>query len=123
LIFLSPLRNLAILLCRRVSNSKGIKIFLIDIYLLDCVRRRGMSVIELGRRAGVDRRTVAQLESGRPGVSLGLFFQVLSLFNLAKGIEEFLKPENDIATVAARVRQVRKRQRVAPKISDEEVNF
>lgn len=86
-------------------------------------KRRGMTLLELGRRAGVDRRTVSQLESGRPGVSIGLFFQVLSLLNLVKGIEEFLKPENDIETAAARVRKIRKRQQIGKKIPDDEVDF
>lgn len=86
-------------------------------------KRRGMSVLELADRAGVDRRTVSQLEAGHPGVSMGLFFQVLSLFNLVKGIEEFLRPENDIETAAAAVRRIRKRQPVAQEIPDEEVNF
>lgn len=86
-------------------------------------KRRGMSLLELGRRAGVDRRTVSQLEAGRPGVSIGLFFQVLSLLNLAKGIEEFLRPENDIETATARVRQIRKRLKIGKKIRDDEVNF
>lgn len=86
-------------------------------------KRRGMSILELADRAGVDRRTVSQLEAGHPGVSMGLFFQVLSLFNLVKGIEEFLKPENDIETAAAKLRRIRKRQPVAQEIPDEEVNF
>ncbi len=86
-------------------------------------KRRGMSVLELANRAHVDRRTVAQLESGHPGVSMGLFFQILSLFNLAKGVEEFLKPENDIETAATRVRKIRKRQKPGKTIPDDEVNF
>lgn len=86
-------------------------------------QRRGLTLVELAHRAGVDRRTLSQLESGRPGVSIGLFFQILSLLNLVKGIEEFLKPENDIETAALRVRRIRKRQRIAKKILDEEVNF
>src|SRR5688500_15083178 len=49
---------------------------------------RGMSLIELGQRIGVDRRTIAALEKGSPKVSLGIFFQVLSAMNLLRGIEE-----------------------------------
>ncbi|MBI2337083.1 MAG: helix-turn-helix domain-containing protein [Deltaproteobacteria bacterium] len=86
-------------------------------------KRRGLSLLGLANRARVDRRTVAQLEAGHPGVSIGLFFQVLSLFNLAKGIEEFLKPENDIETAAAKVRRIRKRQKITRAIPEEEVNF
>lgn len=86
-------------------------------------KRRGMSVLELANRARVDRRTVSQLEAGHAGVSIGLFFQILSLFNLAKGIEEFLKPENDIETASARIRKIRKRQKLTRTIRDDEVNF
>lgn len=91
--------------------------------LSEARRRRGLSVAALAERAGADRRTVSQLEAGQPGVSIGLFFQVLSLLNLVKGIEEFLKPENDIETAAAQVRRLRKRQKIAKEISDDEVNF
>ncbi|GEM_PF-1217230 len=86
-------------------------------------QRRGMSILELAGRAGVDRRTLSQLEAGAPGVSMGLFFQVLSLFKLVSGIEEFLKPENDMETAAARVRQIRKHKKISKKISESEVNF
>lgn len=91
--------------------------------LSEARKRRGMSLVELARRAGVDRRTLSQLESGQPGVSIGLFFQALSLLHLGKGIEEFLKPENDIETASLKVRKIRKRQKIFKKISDEEVNF
>jgi transcriptional regulator with XRE-family HTH domain len=86
-------------------------------------KRRGMSLVDLATRACVDRRTVSQLEAGSPGVSIGLFFQILSIFNLVKGIEEFLKPENDIEAAAAKVRQIRKRQKIPKEISEGEVNF
>ncbi len=86
-------------------------------------KRRGLSVADLSQRLGVDRRTLAQLEAGHPGVSLGLFFQILSLLNLVKGLEEFLKPENDIETAAMQVRAIRKRKRISKKIPDSEVNF
>lgn len=86
-------------------------------------KRRGMSMRELADRACVDRRTVSQLEAGHPGVSIGLFFQVLSLFNLVRGIGEFLRPENDIETAAAHVRKIRKRQPITKEIPEDEVNF
>ncbi len=91
--------------------------------LSEARRRRGMSLVGLAGRAGVDRRTVAQLELGHPGVSLGLFFQVLSVLNLGQGIEEFLKPENDIETAATNIRRIRRRQKIIGKIRDDEVNF
>ena len=85
--------------------------------------RRGFTILELAGRAGVDRRTLSQLESGQPGVSIGLFFQILDLLNLGQGLEEFLKPENDIETAALNVRKIRKHQKLNKKILDHEVNF
>lgn len=91
--------------------------------LSEARKRRGLSCSELAHRAGVDRRTLSQLEAGHPGVSIGLFFQVLSLLNLLRGIEESLKPENDMETAMLHVRRIRKHQKITKKISEEEVNF
>ena len=86
-------------------------------------KKRKMTLIELSKRAAVDRRTLAQLEAGSPGVSIGTFFQVLSLLKLSQGIEELLNPENDIEGAALQVRKIRQRKRASKKISDDEVNF
>lgn len=86
-------------------------------------KRRNMTLRELANRAGVDPRTLAQLEAGQAGVSIGTFFQVLSILNLVRGIEEFLKPENDIETAALKVRRIRKKKRTGRTLSPEEVNF
>ncbi len=90
--------------------------------LAEARKNRGLSVLALSKRAGVDRRTISQLESGHPGVSIGTFFQVLSLLNL-RGIEECLKPENDLESIALHIRKLRKGQKVSNKIADSEVNF
>lgn len=84
---------------------------------------RKMSVVELAERAGVDRRTISQLEAGHPGVSWGVFFQTLSLLNLLRGIEEVLRPENDIEMAASLIRQARSRKKSKRRIKDDEVNF
>jgi transcriptional regulator with XRE-family HTH domain len=86
-------------------------------------KKRKMTLLELSKRAAVDRRTLAQLEAGSPGVSIGTFFQVLSLLKLSQGLEEFLKPENDLEGAALQVRKIRQRKRSAKKINDDEVNF
>lgn len=86
-------------------------------------KRRKMSSVELGRRVGVDRRTIGHLESGHPGVSIGVFMQVLSVLNLTAGLGEALKPENDLEAIAVELRRARKRGKTPKKISDEEVNF
>lgn len=86
-------------------------------------KKRKMTLLELAHRAAVDRRTLAQLEAGSPGVSIGTFFQVLSLLKLSRGIEELLNPENDIEAAALQVRKIRQRKRASKKIKDDEVNF
>jgi len=91
--------------------------------LSEARKRRGMSVTELAGRIGFDRRTLGQLERGNPSVSLGVFFQVLSVLDLLRGIEEALKPENDLESISTAVRRIRSRRGAARKIGDEKVNF
>ena len=82
-----------------------------------------MSVRKLAARMGVDRRTLAQLEAGSPAVSLGVFFQALSALGLLRGIEEALRPENDIEAISAAVRRARGRLPRRKAIEDDEVEF
>jgi transcriptional regulator with XRE-family HTH domain len=91
--------------------------------LSEARKRRDMSVSELAHRIGIDRRTLTQLEKGNPHVSLGIFFQVLSALNLIRGIEEVLKPENDLESISTAIRRTRSRRSPLKKISDEKVNF
>jgi len=86
-------------------------------------KRRKMSVIELAKRVGVDRRTISHLEAGNPGVSIGVLVQVLSVLNLARGFTEALKPEHDIDAMTVELRKARSRAKPKKKISDDEVNF
>lgn len=85
--------------------------------------RRGMSVSELATRMGVDRRTLTQLEKGSPTVSLGVFFQALSALNLLRGIQEVVRPENDIEAISGSIRRLRKRLPPLKQISDKKVEF
>lgn len=85
--------------------------------------RRGMSVSELAARMGVDRRTLTQLEKGGPTVSVGIFFQALSALNLLRGIEEVVRPENDVEIIANNFRRIRKRLPQTKVISDKKVEF
>ncbi len=84
---------------------------------------RGISIKELSERIGTDRRTLSKLEKGNPTVSLGVFFQVLSALNLLRGIEEILRPENDIESIAASIRRIRDKKGPKKTISDNEVDF
>jgi transcriptional regulator with XRE-family HTH domain len=85
--------------------------------------RRAMSVSELATRMGVDRRTLTQLEKGSPSVSLGVFFQALSVLNLLRGIEEVVRAENDVEAISGRLRRLRKRLPGLKPISDKKVDF
>ena len=78
-------------------------------FLAEARDRRGMSVSELATRMGVDRRTLTQLERGSPTVSIGVFFQALSALNLLRGIEEVVRPENDVEAISSSIRRLRKR--------------
>lgn len=86
-------------------------------------KRRKMSAVQLGKKVGVDRRTISHLEAGNPGVSIGVLVQVLSVLNLARGFTEALKPEHDIEAMTMELRKARKRAKPQKKISDDEVNF
>ena len=86
-------------------------------------KSRRLSVRGFASRLGVDRRTLMQLESGSPTVSLGVFFQALSVLNLLRGISEVARPENDLEAIAANVRRIRQRRAPPKLIADDRVDF
>lgn len=45
-------------------------------------KRRGWSESSLAERAGIDRSTVRNIESGNPGVAIGTCFEIASLVGL-----------------------------------------
>lgn len=106
-----------------LTVDAGLELKEVGRLLAEARKSREMSVAELAVRIGVDRRTLGQLEKGSPKVSLGIFFQVLSALNLLRGIEEALKPENDLESISTAVRRARSRRRTPRKIGDEKVNF
>lgn len=85
--------------------------------------RRGLSGRELAKRLGVDRRTLAQLESGKPTVSLGVFIQALGVLDLLRGLNEVLRPENDLEAVSMNIRRLRRRLEPGRPIRDDKVDF
>ncbi|MBI5201471.1 MAG: helix-turn-helix domain-containing protein [Elusimicrobia bacterium] len=85
--------------------------------------RRGITVLGLARRLGVDRRTLAQLEKGKPTVSIGVFVQVLGALNLLRGLEQVVRPENDLDAVSTEIRRLRRRERSSRSIPDSRVDF
>ena len=84
--------------------------------------RRNISCTEMARRLGVDRRTLADLEKGGPGVSTGVFFQALDHLGLLDGLEEIVRPENDLTATAISVYKVRRKLN-SKKIDDSKVDF
>lgn len=91
--------------------------------LAEARARRRVSASALARRVGVDRRTIANLEAGQPTVAVGTLFQVLDVLGLLRGVEEVVRPENDLEAVRAEVHRARARGRRAPRIADEKADF
>lgn len=106
-----------------LTAETGIKLKEAGRLLAEARKRRSMSKSDLALRIGIDRRTLANLEEGSPTVSLGVFFQALSALHLLRGIEEVLRPENDLDAIATAVRNARGRRSTPKRISDEKVNF
>ncbi|WP_427914860.1 helix-turn-helix transcriptional regulator [Ramlibacter sp. MMS24-I3-19] len=57
--------------------------------------RRRMPQDELTKAAGIDRRTLARLESGDPGVALGRAMSVLWALGLLSTTRSLADPETD----------------------------
>ena len=57
--------------------------------------RRRWSKEELAVRIGVERRTVMRLESGAPGVSLGVFLTAIWVLGLWDTVQDVAAPEAD----------------------------
>ena len=85
--------------------------------------RRGLSMQKLATKVGVDSRRISELEKGSPGVSFGIFMQILSVLGLSKGFTECLNPENDLEMISQSVRRARKNAKVHAPITDDEADF
>lgn len=51
-------------------------------------KRRKLTTIQVSERAGIDRKTLYQIEKGKPSVSIGAYFNVLRALRLQ---DDFLK--------------------------------
>jgi transcriptional regulator with XRE-family HTH domain len=58
-------------------------------------RRRGISTALLAERAFTTRPTLAKVERGDPGVSLGVYASVLFVLGLTKRLAQLVDPAND----------------------------
>jgi transcriptional regulator with XRE-family HTH domain len=59
--------------------------------------RRRWSKEELATRIGVERRTIARLEAGSPGITAGVLFSTLWVFGLQDTARDIATPELDKA--------------------------
>jgi transcriptional regulator with XRE-family HTH domain len=57
--------------------------------------RRGLSIVELADKAGINRNTLNSLELGKPGMALGGFITVLWALGLEKTLDALADPETD----------------------------
>jgi transcriptional regulator with XRE-family HTH domain len=57
--------------------------------------RRGLSIVELADKAGINRNTLNALELGKPGVALGACITVLWALGLEKTLDAVAHPEAD----------------------------
>jgi len=55
-------------------------------------KRRKLTAIQVAERAGIDRSTLSLIEKGKPGVSMGAYFNVLRVLGLHN---DFLKLASD----------------------------
>lgn len=51
-------------------------------------KRRRLTTVQVAERAGIDRATLYHIEKGKPGVSIGAWFNVLRVMGLH---EDFLR--------------------------------
>ena len=51
-------------------------------------KRRKLTTIQVSERAGIDRKSLYQIEKGKPSVSIGAYFNVLRTLRLQ---DDFLK--------------------------------
>lgn len=115
--------NMKVTWDKLLNSDTGMELKTVGQRIADARKQRKMSVVELASRTGVDRRTVTELERGNPKVAVGIFFQVLSTLNLLRGIEEVVRPENDIEAISNSIRKIRSRQAVVKRIDDKKVDF
>lgn len=65
-----------------------------------CIRiariRRGLSVVDLANKAGINRNTLTALELGKPGTAIGVCFTVLWALGLDRTLNGVADPDADL---------------------------
>jgi transcriptional regulator with XRE-family HTH domain len=76
--------------------------------------RRGLSIVDLAGKAGINRNTLNAMELGKPGAALSGFLTVLWALGLEKTLDPVADPEADLHGKALessrQPKRVRKRQ-------------
>jgi transcriptional regulator with XRE-family HTH domain len=73
--------------------------------------RRGMAVSDLAVRASTSASTIARLEKGDPGVSIGAFTSILLALGLVERLAELFDIRNDALGLAITAERAPKRGR------------
>jgi transcriptional regulator with XRE-family HTH domain len=76
--------------------------------------RRGLSIVELADKVGINRNTLNALELGKPGVALTVFLSVLWALGLEKTLDSLADPEADLHGKALEASRLPKRVRKRP---------
>ena len=58
--------------------------------------RRGLSVVDLASKAGINRNTLTALELGKSGTAIGVCFTVLWALGLEKSLDAMADPDTDV---------------------------
>ncbi|BBO66517.1 transcriptional regulator [Desulfosarcina alkanivorans] len=77
-------------------------------------KRRGMTMKEMAGRMFVTRKTMGRLESGDPGVSLGVLAAALLALGLENDLDHLASPESDAVGNLIDRQGHEKKQRIRP---------
>lgn len=80
-------------------------------------KRRGLTVAQAAAKAGINRNTLTDLESGKTVVSIGVYISVLWAYGLARTLDAVADPDEDQhgKALEASRRSTRVRKRVSTK--------
>lgn len=74
-----------------LSNTRDLGLF-----VRSSRREAGLNQSDAARRAGVSRRWLSDLESGKPTAEVGLVFQLIAALGLTVDVRPAPKPEIDL---------------------------
>jgi transcriptional regulator with XRE-family HTH domain len=77
-------------------------------------KRRGLRIVDLARAASCSQDTLRRLESGDPGVSLGVLARVMKAIDCAQELASMMDAARDSDGLKAEVRRLPQRVRRPP---------